>query len=84
MNDEHILRIKEPLERDESIRRYEYNEYLPITGTSLNTNGEIRIIIESTDEFLNPSQSFIQIEGQLVKSTAGAAYGDGDNIYIFI
>ena len=80
MNDEHILRIKEPLERDESIRRYEYNEYLPITGTSLNTNGEIRIIIESTDEFLNPSQSFIQIEGQLVKSTAGAAYGDGDNI----
>ena len=32
---------------DESIEEYEYHEYEPITGTSLNNGGEVRISIES-------------------------------------
>ena len=29
---------------DESIEEYEYHEYEPITGTSLNNGGDVRII----------------------------------------
>ena len=79
MNDEHILRIKEPFDTDDSIRRYELNEYSPITGTSYDTPGEIRIILESQDEFFHPSHSFLVVEGQLLKAT-GAAYGDNDKV----
>ena len=32
---------------DESIEEHEYYEYEPITGTSLNNSGDIRISIES-------------------------------------
>ena len=79
MNDEHILQIKESFETDESIRRYDYNEYLPIAGTSYNTAGEIRIILESQDEFFHPSNSYLVIEGQVVKEN-GTAYDTGDKI----
>ena len=80
MNDEHILRIKEPFDTDESIRRYEYIEYQPVTGTSLNTTGEIRVVIESQDEFFHPSQAYLLMEGKLVKAAAGGAYGDDDKV----
>ena len=79
MNDHHILQMKEGFDTDESIRRYEYNEYTPITGTNLNTTGEIRIILESQDEFFHVSGSYLVVQGQLLKTT-DAAYGDGDNI----
>ena len=79
MNDEQILRIKEPFDTDESIRRYEYIEYHPITGTSLNTTGEIRVIIESQDEFFHPSQAYLLLEGKLVKTT-GVVYGNDDKV----
>ena len=36
---------------DESIEEYEYHEYEPITGTSLNNSGDIIISIESQDIF---------------------------------
>ena len=32
---------------DESIEEYEYHEYEPITRTSLNNGGDVRISIES-------------------------------------
>ena len=80
MNDEHILRIKESFDTDESIRRYEYLEYQPITGTSLNTTGEVRVIIESQDEFFHPSQAYLLLEGQLVKSADGSVYGNEDKV----
>ena len=79
MNDEHILQIKESFNTDESIRRYEYIEYQPITGTSLNTTGEIRIVIESQDEFFHPSQAYLLMEGQLLKDD-NSEYGAEDKI----
>ena len=43
---------------NESIEEYEYHEYEPSTGTSLNNGGNIRISIESQDVFRNPSESY--------------------------
>ena len=81
MDDEHILQLRESFQTDESIRRYEYQEYQPITGANINAAGEIRIIIESQDEIFHPAQSFLLVEGQLVKGGAAAgAYADADEI----
>ena len=48
---------------DESIEEYEYHEYEPITGTSLNNGGDIRISIESQDIFTHPSESHLTNKG---------------------
>ena len=45
----------------ESIEEYEYHEYEPTTGTSLNNGGDIRISIESQDLFWHPSESYLRI-----------------------
>ena len=50
---------------DESIEEYEYHEYEPITGTSLNNGGDIRICIESQDVFTLPSETYLIFEGRL-------------------
>ena len=47
----------------ESIEEYEYHEYDPITGSSLNNGGDIRISIESQDVFAHPSESYLIYEG---------------------
>ena len=46
-----ILKFTETQLIDESMEQYEYQEYDPITGTSLNNGGDIRINIESQDVF---------------------------------
>ena len=46
---EDILKFTDNPIIDESIEEYEYHEYEPITGTSLNNGGDIRINIESQD-----------------------------------
>lgn len=77
--DEKIFDIKESLRYDESIEKYEYHEYTPVTGTNLNHTGEIRIVIETQDLFTHPSESYLIIEGQLTK-TDGTAYTDEESI----
>ena len=42
-----ILKFTDTPFIDESIEEYEYHEYDPITGTTLNNSGDIRISIES-------------------------------------
>ena len=37
-----ILKFTETPIIDESIQEYEYHEYKPITGTSLNNGGDVR------------------------------------------
>ena len=46
-----ILRITEPILKDDSIDKYEYFEYSPISRTNLDNIGDIRINIESQDIF---------------------------------
>ena len=77
---EGILNIQERLTTDDSIKSYQYTEYQPITGSQLNTSGQITITIENTDDFYYPRHSWLQIEGQLVKLADDAAYGDEDII----
>ena len=62
-----ILQITEDIPVDDSIYEYEYKEYNPITGTDFN-RGSIVITIESQDIYTHPAESFLNIEGELIKN----------------
>ena len=64
-----ILRITDPILKDDSIDKYEDIAYEPITGANLNAPGQdIRITIETQDIFTHPSESYLIIEGALLKA----------------
>ena len=65
---ESILELHETNPTDESIKSYEYDEYQPITGTRLNSAGQITITIENQDQFLHLHNSNLQIEGSVLKA----------------
>ena len=73
-----ILRITEPILSDDSIDKYEHVEYNPVVGANLNS-GDIRISIETQNIFTHPCESFLVIEGQLLKND-GTLYADADAI----
>ena len=75
-----VLNIREKIVVDESIKEYEFYEYQPITGTQLNTAGQITITIENTDDFYHPNRSWLLFEGDLLKTAADARYAQGDLI----
>ena len=62
-----ILQITEDIPVDDSIYDYEYKEYNPIAGTDPN-RGSIVITIEAQDIYTHPAESFLVIEGRLVKN----------------
>ena len=74
-----ILQFTDDQIIDESIEEYEYHEYEPITGTSLNNGGDIRISIASQDVFTNPSESYVIFEGRLTKAD-DTAYANADEV----
>ena len=76
MND--ILRITDPILSDDSIDKYEYIEYNPVVRANLNS-GDIRINIETQDILTHPCESFLLIEGQLLKND-DTLYADADAI----
>ena len=47
-----MLKLKKYLATDESIEEYEYHEYEPITGSTLNSPRDIRITIQMQDIFI--------------------------------
>ena len=67
-----ILQITEDIPVDDSIYEYEYKEYNPIVGTDLN-RGSIVLTIESQDIYTHPAESFLVIEGRLVKNALNIA-----------
>ena len=73
-----ILQITEDIPVDDSIYDYEYKEYNPIVGTDLN-RGSIVLTIESQDIYTHPAESFLVIEGQLLKND-DTVYADDDHI----
>ena len=73
-----ILQITEDIPVDDSIYEYEYREYNPITGTDLN-RGSIVITIEAQDIYTHPAESFLIIEGELIKDD-GARYAVDDEV----
>ena len=63
-----ILRITDPILKDDSIDKYEDIAYEEIAGTNLNAPGQdIRITIETQDIFTHPSESYLIVEGRLLK-----------------
>ena len=76
---ESILELHESNATDESIKSYEYDEYQPITGTQLNIAGQMTITIENQDQFLHLHNSYLLIEGNVLKAD-DTRYGDADFI----
>ena len=77
-----IFRITDPIPSDNSIDKYEDIEYEPVVGTGLNNpGGDIRLVIETQDIFTHPSESFLIIEGRLLKADNNS-YRDNDLIYL--
>lgn len=76
---ESILQFQEKYDVDDSIKSFEYHEYQPISGTQLNSAGQITITIENQDEFFQPRRSYLLVEGKLVKAD-NTLYADGDMI----
>ena len=75
-----ILRITDPIPRDDSIDKYEHFEYEPVAGTNLNNfGGDIRLYIETQDIFMHPSESFSIIEGRILKDDNNS-HRNADNI----
>ena len=72
-----LLELHETNATDESIKSYGYNEHQPITGTQLNSAGQITITIENQDQFLHLQNSYLLIEGEMLKAD-NARYADAD------
>ena len=53
-----ILKLTDTPIIDESIENYEYHEYEPITGTSFNNIGDVRISFKSQDVFTHLSERY--------------------------
>ena len=80
---ESILDIQEKYKIDDSVTSFETYAYQPISGTQLNSSGQIVIRIENQDAFFYPRRSWLQFEGTLTKKGqvgAAAIYPDADLI----
>src|SRR5688572_15465010 len=74
-----ILNITEASSVDEGIEKYEWHSYDPVSGANLNSAGEIRINIEQQELYCHPTESYLLIEGRLVKGNGmNTAYAAGD------
>ena len=70
-----IFRITDPILNDESIDKCEDFAYEPVAGTNLNAPGQdIRLTIETQDIFTHPSESYLIIEGDLLRNDNGNRY----------
>ena len=77
-----ILRITDSIPSDDSIDKYEDIAYEPVAGTNLNASGQdIRLTIETQDIFTHPSESYLIIEGRLLKADNNS-YGNNDLVSI--
>ena len=65
---ESILQLQEGNAVDESIESYEYDEYQQITDTQLYSAGQITITIENQGQFLHLHNSYLLIEGDVLKA----------------
>ena len=74
-----ILKFTDSAIIDESVEEYEYHEYEPITGTSLNNGDDVRISIESQDICTHPSESYLIFEDRLTK-TDDTLYVNADEV----
>ena len=69
-----MLEIADESLVDDSIQAYKRFAFLPISGTNLNNANPIVIRVENSDNYFRPSDSEIEFEGRVVKSTDGTPY----------
>nr|XP_022908154.1 uncharacterized protein LOC111419559 [Onthophagus taurus] len=62
-----ILNVSDKVEFDNSLVRIQYHNHLPYSSNSFNNSGEIRIAIQQQDVYTLLSQSFIYVQGKLLK-----------------
>ena len=74
---ESILQLHVGNAVDESIKSYEYDECQPITGSWFNSAGQITITIENHDQFLQLHNSYLLIEGDVLKADS-TRYANAD------
>jgi hypothetical protein len=67
-----MLKVKSNAASDTSITSMQYHAYNPYT-TTFSNNDEVRISIQQQDLYLLPHDSFIFVEGTVVRSSAAAA-----------
>lgn len=63
-----MLKYKKNAYSDTSVTSMQYHSYTPYT-TSFGNQDEIRIVIQSQNAHILPSESYIYVEGALVRST---------------
>jgi len=74
-----ILNFTEASSVDEGIESYQWHESEPVARTNLNSAGEIRINIETNELFSHPAESYLLIEGRLIKADGmNTAYANAD------
>lgn len=76
-----ILQIKGPVHQDTDIIGQQYHTYTPYT-TSFDNNDEIRIVIQSQDLYVLPSESYLYIELSAAKAD-GTAFGINEATFSF-
>ena len=64
---DNILNIDQQPIFNNSIQKENLIKLAPTSGSSLNDDGEINFVIETYDQYLLPSKSFLYIEGNLTK-----------------
>ena len=65
-----ILAVERGAAFDNSITQYEYHTHSPYASTRYDNNDEMRIPIQQLDVFTLPAESFLYIEGRLIKEDA--------------
>ena len=53
---------------DKCLKSYESDEYQPITGTQLNSDGQITITLENQDQFIHLHNSYLLIGTDVLKA----------------
>ena len=76
-----ILQITEDIPVDDSIYDYEYKEYNPIAGNAGDLNrGSIVIVIEAQDIYTHPAESYLIVDGELIKNADNTRYPNDNNV----
>ncbi|XP_065639476.1 uncharacterized protein LOC136072250 [Hydra vulgaris] len=74
-----VFNITDKLRFDEEIKKYKKYEFTPAVNSDLN-RGEIRIYADTTDSLFHPHESYLEIEGRLVKADGSAYTNNTDAI----
>ena len=73
------LNLLETVQEDTSITSQQSFPFNPINGTQYNNAGIVQINIGNQAEYFLPSQSWLQIEGRLLRENGTRTYAAADN-----